>query len=208
MYVPTSPEKTHPDNHFRSENNTRYTKGLFYETASKTDSVLYTLKDRDYKDYPSLYKLYMQEQDDTEYLFATKYLEGWEHWEMLCQCTWFQPFIERWRKEMYLLKTAELLKVIKVEATSAESKNRFTAAKYLLDREWERNVPSSKKKRGRPSKEEVQGELAREVQDKKRQLEDLDRINGITNTRADRTRGASSPLERDSYEDDNEGSGQ
>jgi|JI10StandDraft_1071094.scaffolds.fasta_scaffold415416_3 hypothetical protein len=180
MYIPTPPEKTHDDNQFRSENNTRYTKGLFIETARSPESVIYTLKDRDYKGFPSLYRLYMEEQDDTEYLFATKYLEGWEHWEMLCLCTWFQPFVERWRKEMYLLKTAELLKVIKVEATSAEAKNRFQAAKYLLDREWEQNVPSSKKKkRGRPSKEEVQSELAKEVSEVRRQQEDLNRINGI-----------------------------
>lgn len=179
MYTPEKPEKTHSDNPFRSENNARLLKGLFFEVTGNPSTVLYTLKDRDYKGFPSLYRLYMEEQDDTEYIFATKYLDGWEHWEMLCECTWFQPFVSRWRKEMYLKKTAGLLKAIQSEAMSADGKNRFQAAKYLLDREWERNIPEGKKKRGRPSKEEVQGELAREAEEKKRQLEDLERINGI-----------------------------
>lgn len=170
-------EKTHPENPFRSENNTRYTKGLFFETSRNSDSVQYTLKDFDYKGYPSLYRLYMESDDDTEYTFALAYLEGWEHWEMLCGCTWFRPYISRWRKELYLKRTASMLKIISDEAKTTASKNRFQAAKYLLDREWEKNIPTNKK-RGRPSKEEISSELLSQVEDLKRQQEDLDRING------------------------------
>jgi len=171
-------------NPFRNPVNfSRYLKGLFYETTSNPSTALYTLKDRDTKGYPSLYRLYMEANDDTEYLFATANLDGWEHWEMLCRCTWFEPYVSRWRKELYLKKTALHLKNIEAEAKDPKSKNHFAANKLLLDREWEGKVPKSK--RGRPSNEEVTGELKREAQDAKRQADDLQRILRIGQDRAE-----------------------
>ena len=159
---------------FRNSSNARYLKGLFFETTTTPDTVVYTLKDRDHNGFPSLYRLYMESADDTEYLFATAHLDGWEHWEMLCRCAWFEPFVARWRKELFLQKTAKILKNIEAEATNPQSKNHFVANKLLLDREWEGKVP--KGKRGRPSKEEVAGELKREAEDARRQKDDLARI--------------------------------
>lgn len=168
---------------FRSPNNARYLKGLFFETTTNPETVVYTLKDRDHNGFPSLYRLYMEESDDTEYLFAMKHLDGWEHWEMLTRCTWFEPFISRWRKELYLKKTATLLKNIEAEANSKISKNHFAANKLLLDREWEGKVPKSK--RGRPSKDEVAGKLKEEAEDAKRQAADLQRISEIGQRRTE-----------------------
>lgn len=172
-------------NRFRNSTNSRYLKGLFFETSRNIDSVVYTLKDREHNGFPSLYELYMKADDDTEYSFAIENLDGWEHWEMLQRCSWFQPYIERWRKELFLKRTSKLLKNIQAEANDPKSKNHFNANKLLLDREWEGKVPSSKK-RGRPSKDELSAELKQELDDVKRQTADLDRLAEIQQRRVER----------------------
>ena len=59
------------------------TQSLFLELGYTEHSV-YTLKEQDYaykgKNYPSLKRLYLKEEDVTEYEFATKHLLGWQHW--------------------------------------------------------------------------------------------------------------------------------
>lgn len=138
---------------FRNSTNGRYLKGLFYETTlADKSSVLYTLKDWDHEGYPSLYRLYMEMDDLTEFEFSRAHLDGWEHWEMLCNCEWFKPYVERWRKELTLKTQARALNALKAEAESS-SKNAFAANKLLLERGW---VPKEDSKgRGRPSKDEV-----------------------------------------------------
>ena len=169
---------------FRSINNARFLKGLFFETSTNPETVLYTLKDRDHNGFPSLYRLYIEADDDTEYTFAVANLDGWEHWEMLCNCSWFIPFVSRWRKELFLKRTSTLLKNIAAEASDSKSKNHFAANKLLLDREWEGKVPKNSK-RGRPTREEVEGKLKEEANDIKRQRDDLARISEIGQRRAE-----------------------
>lgn len=125
-------------NPFRSPvSNVRYTKALFYEWADATkEGVVYTLKDSDHMGYPSLYRLYMEMDDPTEYEFANKYLDGWEHWEILCASNWFKAYINRWRKELDLKMKAKALAVIRNEANNG-GKNALAASKYLMERGWE-----------------------------------------------------------------------
>lgn len=143
---------------FRNATNGRYLKGLFYETTlADKSSVSYTLKDWDHTvedtTYPSLYRLYLEKEDLTEYEFANAYLDGWEHWEMLTNCNWFKPYVERWRKELSLKVKAKALSRLKAEAASS-SKNAFVANRFLIEKGWVESEGSSKG-RGRPSKEEV-----------------------------------------------------
>ena len=142
------------NNKFRSSIGSRYLKGLFYEEGSplNKDSFLYTLKDKDTKGYPSLYRLYMEKEDLTEWEFANEYLDGFEHWEMLCACNWFKPYVERWRRELELKLRARALSAIRDEATS-ESKNSYYANKFLLEGGWkEKSSTSNDRGRGRPKK--------------------------------------------------------
>lgn len=136
---------------FVNESGNRYTKGLFYEqTLADKSTVLYTLKDRDHKGYPSLYLLYMEEKDLTEYQFANKYLDGWEHWLQLCDCSWFEAFRDRWREELHLQGAAVALKQVQ-ELAGSNNPGAMTAAKYLLEKGWrKKNDPV-----GRPSKEAI-----------------------------------------------------
>ncbi len=153
-------------NKFRGENNTRYLKGLFYEqTLSDKSSVLYTLKDVEHEGYPSLFCLYLECGDPTEYKFATTYLDGWEHWEMLQACTWFEPYIKRWRKELDLkLKSEALARILK--KSRQESKDFFAINKFILDKGWVTDG-----KRGRPSKEEI-SRRADEILENNTQIKD------------------------------------
>jgi len=143
------------NNPFRNPvSNQRYTKGLFFEqTLADKSTVVYTLKDVDHEGYPSLYRLYMELDDPTEWEVAQKLVDGWEHWEQLCSCTWFKPFIERWRKELELRMKSRALAKIKQEAKTG-SKESFGANKYLLEKGWEPKE-GSRNGRGRPSKDEI-----------------------------------------------------
>lgn len=159
---------------FRNATNGRYLKGLFYETTmADKSSVSYTLKDWDHTVdgivYPSLYRLYLEKEDLTEYDFANSYLDGWEHWEMLTNCTWFKPYVERWRKELSLKLKARALNRLKAEAASS-SKNAFLANKYLIEKGYVESEGKSSG-RGRPSKDEIQA-AANEIAITDRRIQD------------------------------------
>lgn len=156
---------------FRNSSNTRYLQGLFFEqTSADKGTVLYTLKDEDHMGYPSLYQRYMAVSDPTEYRFAQEWLDGWEHWEALCNCSWFKPYVTRWRRELALKIKSEALASIINESRSASS-NSYQAAKFLVNGEWE-----DKRGRGRPSKQEVKEEATRIADDKSRIMDDFKRI--------------------------------
>lgn len=159
---------------FKNSQNIRYLQGLFYEqTRQDKSTVVYTLKDEDHMGYPSLYRLYMAECDPTEYNFATKHLDGWDHWEMLNACAWFQPYIARWRKELALKIKAENIQRIMDEAESG-SKNAFMAQKFLATQGY---LETEKQAKGRPSKE-TQRQAAKEAANEAFRLkDDFARIN-------------------------------
>jgi len=141
---------------FRSVNNQRILKGLFFETSLNRDSVVYTLKDRDHtvdgKTYPSLYRLFLEADDLLEYNFAITHLDGWEHWQMLKACNWFKPYYKRWKDELETKTLSLSLYRLRAEAASS-SKNAFLANRFLIERGW---VPKEEKKAvGRPSKDEI-----------------------------------------------------
>lgn len=129
----------------------RYTKSIFYEmTLADKSTVLFTLKDRAHKGYPSLYMLYMEQDDLTEYDFAMTHLEGWEHWKQLCECSWFKPIVSRWREELHLRQAAIALRQVKRIAGGVEAGS-MAANRYLLEKGWQKNIDPV----GRPSKEAI-----------------------------------------------------
>lgn len=162
-------------NPFKTTGGIRYLKALFYETTgAEKDTVMYTLKDQDYLEYPSLYRLYMELEDWTEFTFASTYLDSWEHWEMLCQCNWFKPYILRWRKELELKIKARLLSVLVQDSSDTTSKTCTSSAKYLLDQGWAKE--KNPQKRGRPSKDEIASEAHRLASTENRLTDDYNRI--------------------------------
>lgn len=155
---------------FKNPSGLFYLRGLFFETQGADKStVIYTLKDEEHEGYPSLYQLYMEENDLTEYEFAFKHLGGWEHWTGLCKCTWFKPIVRRWREELRLQNKASALRRIITESRSS-SKNAFTANRFLVSGGWIED--EEKKTRGRPSKAELEAEKKRILNE----VEDLDEL--------------------------------
>jgi hypothetical protein len=159
-------------NKFRNSNNRQYLKGLFYEEVNEDKStVIYTLKDEDHKGFPSLYRLYMETGDPTEYEFAVTHLDGWSHWEALTACTWFKPYVERWRRELAIKLKSQAL--AKVREMAKEGKDVFAANKFLLDKGWE-----EKPGKGRPNKEQIKKAADEIAQHEKRVSQDFERILG------------------------------
>lgn len=137
-------------NKFKNSVGRYYLRGLFYEeTLSDKSSVVYTLKRVDHEGYPSLYRLYMETADPTEYKFAVAHLGGWDHWLELVQADWFKPFVEAWRGELLARLQSEALAAIKSVAETKDNPNSYHANKYLLEAFGK---PVDAKKRGRPSK--------------------------------------------------------
>lgn len=139
---------------------------LFFE-PKYTEDAMYSLndKDREYKGkvYPSLYKLYIDLADITEYNFANTYLESYQHWMLLCEEEWFKPIVARWRKEIELkVKSTALLEIV-AQATSEDPRKRLEAAKYLYEKVGNPNSSA----RGRPSKEEIRKEAKRQAIEQK-----------------------------------------
>lgn len=160
---------------FRNASNAKLLRAIFYEeTDADKSTVVYTLKDEDHEGFPSLYRLYMEMEDLLEYEFANTYLLNWSHWEMLTQCSWFNPYVSRWRKELELKIRSKALRKLREDATST-SKTANSSNRYLLERGW-----TDKATKGRPSKEEVR-RAAKEQADAQKTLEsDFLRITGQT----------------------------
>lgn len=160
---------------FKNKNGQFYLKALFYEMSpSDKANVLFTLKEQDHLGYPSLYRLYMEEDDPTEYRFATKHLSSWSHWEALVACNWFSTYVEAWRKELEIRMKSKALARIMAEAKSS-SKEAFVSNKYLLEKGWEKEPPA---KRGRPSKQEIKDAAYDTLRTHSRLDDDLFRITG------------------------------
>jgi hypothetical protein len=123
------------------------TQSLFLELGYSEYSV-YTLKEHDYaykgKNYPSLKRLYLKEDDVTEYEFATKHLLGWQHWKRLCENKQIRKHIDDWREELELKIRSQAIR--DMQGLCASENGNFSAAKFLADRGWEKRAP------GRPSK--------------------------------------------------------
>lgn len=155
---------------FRNKNNALLTQGLFWENCyTDKDSAVYTLKDEDYKGCPSLYRLYIETGDLTEYEFATKHLDGWEHWLLLQKCTWFQPYLARWREELFVSIQSKELRRVQEHAKAGN----ITSSKYLLERGWE-----PKNTKGRPTKDQIHKEATRQANLQTEFNEDYDRVLG------------------------------
>ncbi len=161
---------------FRIHTGQRKLRGLFYETTlADKAGVVYTLKDRDHEGYPSLYRLYMEADDPTEYTFAVANLDSWDHWEMLCKCSWFKPYVTRWRRELEVRAKAKALLAIKAVAAS-ETKEAYQANKFLVSGGWK---DQDKRGAGRPSKDEVRDAAKQLAQDATSLNDDLLRVQGL-----------------------------
>lgn len=143
---------------FKDEKGRYIVQGLFLEDRYNTDIAVYTWagEDKTYKGvvYPSLKRLYLEEGDPEEYLFAQKHLFDWPHWKRLCNNAMVGRHIDEWREELILSLRSEGLASIIDLAVNEKS---YQAAKFLSEEGWKRN------KVGRPSKEDIEGRIERDA---------------------------------------------
>jgi len=141
---------------FLDTNGNPLTQALFLEVDYNPEYAVYTLKDQDheYKGivYPSLKKLYLLEEDPTEYLFAEKHLLGWRHWNRICDNKLLGKHVHAWREELELKMRAMAVRALR-DMCQSENGN-FQASKFLADRGWDKRAV------GRPSKAELEKRAA------------------------------------------------
>lgn len=134
--------------------NSRLTRSLFFEmNFQDKDLVRYTLKERAHLGYPSFHEEYIKLNDITEYHVAMTLVDGIEHWEMLCQCDWFQTHLHKMRKELELKLKAQAIAQLQLDAKSV-SKTAILSSRFLLTHGYTLASPD-KRKPGRPSKAEL-----------------------------------------------------
>lgn len=150
-----------------------YTKALFLEMATTEGTAVYTLKDYDHGQYRSLYLIYLDICDPTEYRFARLALDGWKHWEILQECQWLKPYISRWRSELAIKIQSEAISKIR-EIAGATGRDALSACKTLLE------LSKNKTRVGRPNKEE-KIDPAEEALQSRLVAEDLSRIQSTFN---------------------------
>lgn len=132
------------------------TQALFIEYQYDPKYALYSLKDYDHTYegvlYPSLKKLYLAEEDPTEYIFVSRHLGSWYQWKRMQQNKMVVSHINQWRDELELKLRSQAIRNM-IDMSTSEDGN-FSAAKYLAEYGWE------KRKAGRPTKEEKERHLA------------------------------------------------
>lgn len=129
------------------------TQSMFLEIGY-SEAAIYTLKDVDHewngKIYPSLKRLYLEEEDPTEYNFATKFLLGWRHWMRLCDNKILRKHIDEWRDELEMKLRSRAVQ----EMIQNSRKGKIQASKWLADKGW------AQRGAGRPTKAEIASEKA------------------------------------------------
>lgn len=184
---------------FRNSNNTLRTKQLFveYNRNPEREGAMYSISRIDktraiktydklgneqiiHKTYPSLFKLYMQENDPLEHEFALKYFESWFHWCEIANSSWMKPLLKQWREELELRIQSDALKAIQAEAIN-DTKYSYAANLYLAKKSWKEPKPKTEENttrstRGRPSKAQIAEEASKMAMAQHDVFEDLKRL--------------------------------
>lgn len=123
------------------------TNTLFQEWSDPSYEAYFTIYDWKHNDpLPCLKTLFLECGDPTEYIFATTYLGGWEHWQKLQKHRALE--VNKWREELELKLRADGIQ----QQIKLAEKGNSNAAKWVAEKGW------SKRKAGAPSKAEVERE--------------------------------------------------
>lgn len=168
-------------------NNQLLTTELLWETAiamDGRDSVLYTLRpssrELNGRTIPSLKALYMECGDTSEYSFAIKYFESWEHWQKVRSNTKITPFIDKWAQELEFRIRKEAFDRLKeaAENGSLEANKFIVSSNFIqgIPEKVYRNTKTPAKPVGRPSSKPETSEEMAANEEMKRVVEDMKRL--------------------------------
>lgn len=162
---------------YRNDMNQRYTKQLFFEMwrdlpeDQRKITPPFSLHIKR-EGYVCFGEEYINDADPTGYTTAVRLLGDYGHWKALEGARWFREAKAIWDEELDAKLKAEGLAKIR-ELSKGDDAKALQAARYLANQEYKEKNAS---KRGRPSKEEVEGKLAEDAAEAKRLQEDADRI--------------------------------
>ena len=165
-------------NPFKGLSGAHYTQQLFFETCGGDKSnAIYTLKDYDHEVdgviYPSIKRLYVDLEDESEYTFATTYFDSWKHYKRLLALPWFSEVIEEAREELQVKLAGKALAALRADALSG-SRSSISSAKFLVDK-----FVKSDAKVGRPSKEAIKRAATEMLGEKGEFQDDITRLADI-----------------------------
>lgn len=121
---------------------------------------------------------YVKDSDPTGYTTAKRIFGDYSYWEFLCGISWFKEAKQKWDVELDAKLQSEGMKKIR-ELAGGEDAKALAAARFLALLEHKKGKISVK--RGRPSKEEIEGNLKAETQNRKEIDADAERIRLIVN---------------------------
>lgn len=166
---------------FKGANGQYFTQTLFQETwvclplDGRAQPPVFSLHE-DKEGCINARKTFVALQDPTGYEWAMQYLDGsYPHFQRLLRCTWFREAYESWLEELRMKMRVKALKTIR-EIASGEVEGTpqatiLAAARYVAEAGWEK-----RETRGRPSKEELKGELRNQANILSQEREDMERI--------------------------------
>lgn len=168
-----------PTKPFKGLNNAWYTRSLFIELFEEftkeiqSEAPIYPpfSLTEERTGFVCFRTSFVELGDPTGYQWAMKYLGSWLHWQKLLKCKWFQEALEIALVEMNAKLKSESFAQIQAISQSGTPQS-ITAARYLHDIATKGKGAA----RGRPSKEEMTGELKRRVDAVETEDEDLKRI--------------------------------
>lgn len=162
-----------------------YTKQLFHEMWIQLDSNVRTLEKAPFclwSNRPgqiNFGKVYVELGDPSGYKITQQLLNGdFKHWVNLNKCSWFLEAKTLWDQELEAKLFAEGIEAIKDIAKDENHKGRLSAARVLVDKGYASKI-DSKARRGRPSTQEVQGQLRQDADAQKALNDDLERIRAV-----------------------------
>lgn len=128
--------------------------------------VIFTTKDQhqkndDGKIFYSLKKLYIEDRDPTEILFANKYFVNWDHWTRVCNSFHIKPAIISAREELALILKAEAYAKILAIANDPTHRMHYNALRFIESNGWMDSTAKSTeiRKVGRPKKDTLGPEM-------------------------------------------------
>lgn len=129
------------------------------------------------KDLPELRKKFLEYKDPTGYKLAMEYFGDFKGLQRFLKQKYFKNIWDGWQEELRAeIKSTALARIQEIaQEGSAQS---LVAAKYLANGEYIEGIDT--KKRGRPTTEEVTGELKRQVKAVETRQNDYNRMTGLT----------------------------
>lgn len=121
----------------------------------------------------ALKEAYLAKEDPTEYFFAKEVFNDWDFWKDLRSYKGIAKEVEKWREELEVKLRAKSFIALLEEARDKKSRNSYDANKMIVREGWK--LPEASTGRGRPSKEDIKRELAKQAALEKEIMENAKR---------------------------------